>query len=246
MERVAKYFRNLFSCKSIKFGEIGFNIDISTPDEISFWIDARRVWVDWVDGNKSDEITTIGLFSHKYVSTGKFRVRVYGEGIADVDIRKCNITSLEVSKCPTLEFLDCSENALAMLDVTNCKQLYELYCGRNQLQELMLGKYDNLFYISCSCNNLEKIQLSGCRNLVNFRCRQNRLDSLDVSHCRKLASVNIEGNRFDFKGLKDFLSTLVIRPSNDIGFIVFHHNIGGDDDDSMVRSIVNKKGWREI
>lgn len=247
MDRIAEYFKDLFSGNKNRNGEIGFNIDTAVSEEISFWVDARQVWVDWGDGEKSEEIMVSGLFTHKYTVREKLRVTIYGKGVVDVDVKKCGITFLEVCKCPTLEYLDCSENLMTSLDVTDCRRLYELYCGRNRLQELKLGKYRKLFYISCSCNDLDKLELKGCRNLVNLRCRKNRLHSLDVSSCRKLAAVNIEGNLFNYNELKNFLSTLVIRPQNNVGTVVFHHNIEREDyDDTALRNIINQKGWREI
>ena len=226
-----------------KSGEIRLILDLPTVTEISFCINAEKVSVKWGDGQESGRLAQNGWFRHLYEKAGIHHVIIEGEQIIDVDVRNCYITSLEVNKCSTLEYLDCSDNLLRKLDVSGCKRLYELYCNKNQLEELSLKEYDKLFSLSCSHNYLKNIALEGCRNLVNFNCCRNNLMSLDVSYCRKLSSVNLDWNLLDSKALNYFLTSLTSRSKEDVGFILFRNNAGNYACD---RSILNRKWWNEI
>lgn len=245
--KIGDFLKNMLMFSKNKPGEIRFKVNVTNFDCITFRVDAKTAIVDWGDRDISAEIKNTKKFQHIYQHAGVYEIFISGKGIINLEIKNCHITTLEVDKCPTIEFIDCSENFLTGLDVRKCTRLFELYCGKNQLRELKLEKYKKLFYLSCSCNNLESINVDGCKELSTLRCRQNNIQTLDVSHCPKLAFVNIEGNRFDYDNLIEFFSTLVTRPLNDVGLVVFYDNIDFKNyDNSKIRDLLKPKGWREI
>lgn len=244
---IADFFREFPKYWQNRAGEIRFTVEVTTAACITFRLDGEDVVVNWGDGRISEETDPTGRCHHSYKEAGIYHIIISGRDIINLEVKRCNILSLDVQACPTIEFIDCSENFLTELDVYNCKYLYELYCDGNRIRKLLLGKYYKLFYLSCSSNELEEVKLDGCRHLVNFRCRRNNLRTLDVSRCSKLVSVNVEYNKLDYINLIFFLSTLPSRPVGDLGYIVFRNNIEVEYyDNNFVKNIINSKGWREV
>ncbi len=230
--------------KFARRSEICFKTKITNENqEINFRITAKALWIDWGDGQHSYVEQPEQYLKHKYTSLGIYQVTVKGIAIRELEIRKCNLIYLNVSKCNTLEFIDCSENILTSLDIRNCSRLYEFYCEVNRLKELKLRKYKKLFYLSCAYNYLEHIELKGCRKLVSLICKQNRLNTLDVSKCLCLSTVNIEGNNMDSFAIDRFIASLRSRRRYDRGFLTLRGNIGSGNYD---RTVFLKKGWYEI
>lgn len=223
--------------------EIRFIVDISAPREINLYINAVGAYIDWGDGTPGKFFTKTIQLCHEYRDVGPYQVIISGKKIIDLEIKRCDVTVLQVNKCLSLEYLDCSGNRLTELDVSACRRLYELYCDHNELENLLLKKYDKLHRISCSQNQLKNIELKGCRNLADFDCRRNNLQTLDVSNCRKLYSVNLEWNLLDVNALNYFLRSLVARSKEDIGYVIFRNNTGNSACD---KTILYRKRWCEI
>ena len=244
--KVGDFFVGFFLKKRIA-GQIGLSVNVLAGSELCFRIEAAQATVEWGDGTTSQKNNLVELFSHKYEKTGVYRLCVKGKNITDIDIPRSNIVVLDVSQCPTLEFIDCSDNQITELDLRNCKGLYEVYCAKNRIRELKLSKYRKMFYLSCSCNELKSLDLSGCRKLVTFRCRKNHLSELDFRKCRKLMSVNVEQNDFTYQGILNLVTSLVKRPRYDTGFIVLQHETGaGELQQEELANLMKRKGWCEI
>ncbi|MCL1890859.1 MAG: hypothetical protein FWG00_02365 [Coriobacteriia bacterium] len=127
-----------------------------------------------------------------------------------------NLTSLTVSKCTALGYLDCADNKLTSLDVSKNKKLWylkcsdnllttlnvssnpdlsELYCDYNKLKTLNLGSLSNLEYLGCSSNELTMLDASKSTGLSRLACHSNKLTSLDVSKFRKLENLECSSNQ---------------------------------------------------
>lgn len=244
--KIVDYFGNLFVKKRQIYGEIRFCVNLSVSEEISLRVDAQEVLIEWGDGETAQG-SRIDPFLHHYMKAGSYSGCIRGKNITDIDIPYCHLRTLNVSGCPTLEFIDCSDNELTELDLRNCTDLYEVYCAKNEIRELKLSKYKKLFYLSCSSNQLEHLDLGGCTKLVTLRCRNNLLRKLDLRRCPKLMSVNVERNKFNIQELCEFIAALVRRPVYDKGFLVFR----GEDEDEEHKwieclNIMKKRGWCEI
>lgn len=244
--KIVDYFGSLFVKKRQIYGEIRFSVNLSGPEEISFRVDAQEILIEWGDGETAQG-SRIEPFQHHYMKAGSYNGCIRGKNITDIDIPYCYLRTLNVSACPTLEFLDCSDNELTELDLRNCTDLYEIYCAKNKIQELKLSKYKKLFYLSCSSNQLERLDLGGCTKLVTLRCQNNLLHKLDLKRCPKLMSVNIERNKFNTQELCEFLSALVRRPVYDKGFLVFRDEEEEEEYEwTECLNIMKKRGWCEI
>lgn len=244
--KVGDFFVSFF-CKKRIAGKIGLKVNVLGGSELCFRIEAAQVIVEWGDGTVSRKSDLVEPFSHRYEKTGAYQLCVKGLNITDVDVPRSNVVALDVSQCPTLEFIDCSDNQITELDLRNCRGLYEVYCAKNRIRELKLSRYRKLFYLSCSCNELRNLDLSGCRKLVTFRCRKNHLSELDFGKCRKLMSVNVEQNDFTYQGLMNLAASLVKRSRYDTGFIVLQHNAGEKElQQGELTDLITRKGWCEI
>ena len=51
---------------------------------------------------------------------------------------------MDLSNCPNLQTLYCSNNQLSVLDLSNCPNLQTLYCSNNQLEELNILNNDKI------------------------------------------------------------------------------------------------------
>ncbi|MGI6497438.1 MAG: leucine-rich repeat domain-containing protein [Oscillospiraceae bacterium] len=114
---------------------------------------------------------------------------VSGKGIASLDgieyfyglerflCYNNNLTSLDVSKNPNLDYLHCSNNQLTALDVSKNPNLEYLFCEGVQLTSLDVSKNPNLNYLQCSNNQLTALDVSKNPNLNHLSCQNNYLPS---------------------------------------------------------------------
>ena len=98
-----------------------------------------------------------------------------------LNTNQCNLTTLDVSGCTSLQTLQCLDNPLTNLDVSGCINL----------QNLIITEYD---YAAGICN-LTSLDLSDCSALQTLNCRNNQLTDLDLSNCPALYELNCGGNR---------------------------------------------------
>ena len=91
------------------------------------------------------------------------------------------LTTLEVSCNPTLLYLDCRVNQLSSLDVSQNIWLWGINCGGNQLNELDVSENIYLQSLYCWGNQLAILDVSSNTILTILSCWNNRLTTLDAS-----------------------------------------------------------------
>ena len=84
--------------------------------------------------------------------------------------RNNHLTSLSVSGCTALSYLDCDNNNLTSLNVSGCTALEVLYCDNNNLTSLDVSKNTALRWLTCYDNNLTSLDVSGCTALDWLNC----------------------------------------------------------------------------
>lgn len=109
--------------------------------------------------------------------------------IVNLSIRDNQLTSLNVSGCKELDFLDCSLNQISSLDITNCINLKELSCQSNQLVNLDVSSCPELISIHCSVNKISSLDVTKCTKLKKLYCQDNQMASLDVSGSMELEFI---------------------------------------------------------
>lgn len=126
-----------------------------------------------------------------------------------------DLTSLNVSNNPALEYLNVAESSLASLDVSANSQLAELYvhmnmlttldvthnaklqvlyCPGNKIASLDLSRCPELRDLWCGSNKITRLDLLGCPGLAKLSCSENKITSLDLSSLNSLESVEADGN----------------------------------------------------
>ncbi|MDR1953050.1 MAG: hypothetical protein LBQ21_00990 [Clostridiales Family XIII bacterium] len=104
-----------------------------------------------------------------------------GQPVVEVNIKSDILTSLDVSACTNLKYLDCGDNNLSSLDVSKNIALEHLDCENNNLIALDVSKNSKLVWLSCYNNRLTSLDVSNNLDLYGLICDGNRLTSLDVS-----------------------------------------------------------------
>ena len=126
-----------------------------------------RITIDWGDGNEDEYVPvreeykdedgeievyyeiipehtyTDGKSSHTITVRGKIKWFI---------IDDCEVTSIDVTKCPALEGLFCDGNQLTSLDISKNTALESLSCDVNQLTSLDVSKNTALEYLNCYRN----------------------------------------------------------------------------------------------
>ena len=169
-----------------------------------------EITIDWGDGTienfkgilNEDEEAGISYYDihaeHSYDdSKSEYTITIQGNGIIDyVSIyEQIMITSLDVSECTTLTYLECYGCGLTSLNVSKNTALTELDCSNNQLTTLDVSKCTALTKLECNNNSLTSLNVSGCTALTELDCDGNQLTSLDVSKNTALISLLCHGNQ---------------------------------------------------
>jgi len=141
--------------------------------DISANADNTPIQVDWGDGTTTNY--TIGSGSTTITGTlTDNTVSIYGIGITYfAAYNNNNLTSLDVSNCSMLEWLDCQTNSLTQLNLTNNTGLEVLTCLNNQISTLDLSKNTNLIYLHCENNQLSQLDLTNNTSLQSVYCYGN-------------------------------------------------------------------------
>ena len=125
------------------------------------------------------------------------------------------ISDLEMSNSPNLEYLNCNSNGLESLivsqntnliklsflnnniqslDVTQNTNLEELICYNNLIQNLDLSQNTNLYYLQASNNQLSSLDITQNINLVSCSLAHNFINEIDLSQNINLLGFGINDN----------------------------------------------------
>ncbi len=159
------------------------------------------------------------------------------DGMKDSSIptgHRDQLTSLDVSGCKTLTYLDCSNNLLQSLDITHNEALTELFCMDNQLTSLDLSQARGLEMFACSGNALTQLNLSQCTNLVGLGVGRNQLTDIDVSQLKKLKFLECDDNQ---------LTRLDVSHNGELqGLACYGNQIKGEAMTELVNGLPNRMG----
>jgi Leucine-rich repeat (LRR) protein len=103
-------------------------------------------------------------------------------------------SSLNVSACTALTYLNCYYNPISSLNVSSCTALITLDCRANQLANLNVSANSALTSLRCSSNQLESLNVSACTALSTLDCSDNSLTNLNVSDNTALTGLGCSTN----------------------------------------------------
>ena len=250
------------------------SITMVTEDEniefsISTLKEGDEATIDWGDGtienfksviDKGDNPVGFAIdFEHSYTDgksnhtiviqgngniNGIFRTTEETYQVTSLDVSKCptliylywdncQLSSLDISKCPNLIELECSFNQLTSLDISKCLYLIELVCAYNQLTSLNVNNHATLTSLSCYGNQLTSLNVSKNTVLEYLACSNNQLTSLNVSGCRALETLWCEDNQFTAAEMNKIYEALPTVEDGDL----YCDQLGNPD-------IAEQKGWR--
>lgn len=226
----------------------------------SFSSDAIIESVNWGDGTTSDNCDKL-----HYYNKGEYTIIIKGKGeiglnclssfsehaqLISLDVTKCPtltglncsdnlLTSLDLSKNPALIGLSCNNNQLTALDVSKCQALTRLECSYNQLTSLNVSNCTMLQVLGCDGNTLNSLDISKNFELQSLRCPDCQLTSLDVSKNAKLVLLVCAKNNFDDDAMNAIYNGLPVRESSDNAAITILST-----DNQGNKTIAKNKNWK--
>ncbi len=201
----------------------------SIPFKIELYAD--NLVLDWGDGNHSEynKGDHYYVLRYTYQKEGLQKLKISGTNISYLKAQRLCMTDLDVSDCPTLEYLDCSGNELLQLDLQFCPLLEELYCNSNNLSTFSLPENNKISLLNISYNNLQSLILRNNFHLQSLHCAFNQLNNIDLQGCRNLNDLNISNNNLQGNVLNRVFSDLPIKAETDYAFIHYISNPGFED-----------------
>lgn len=163
-------------------------------------------------------------------------LEAYSDGYGDEEEGIAQLTSIDVTGLPYLQYLDVkgnlissidltknsyltwavlNDNLLTSIDLTNNTGLEELNLSENSLQAIDLTNNTSLSVLNLSSNKLTALDLSGNRYLEELYISNNDIHTLDTSMLTGLRKLYINGNGMTAGELNDLYYKLPQRQPGD-------------------------------
>ena len=154
-----------------------------------------RTYVSTFDTDNDDCLSPAELAAVEYMalynkSIGDLTGIEHFTDLTELDCRRNQLTSLDLSKNTALEVLNCNNNPLTSLVLGGNTALTKLSCTNNQLTSLDLSKNTALEELDCGDNQLTSLDVSANTALKQLYCMNNPLTALDVSANTALTDLN--------------------------------------------------------
>lgn len=118
----------------------------------------------------------------------------YFTGVTNLDIRKTNVTKLDISALEKLTYLDIRENQLRSVTLPYAEKLRQINIIKNQIETIDLTNAPGLSIFQSTQNRLRTIDTSNNSQLSFFDVSFNNLQTIDLSHNTQLKQVAINDN----------------------------------------------------
>ena len=167
--------------------------------------------VDLSSNSRLSHLSISGIFdtldlSHNHLVDSLWCI---GGAISTLDVSSCEnliflnaqynrLVNLDLSRNQHLETLICSENQLSELDLSGCPELSRLECSANKISKLNLTGNKELYSLICDQNQIRNLDLSDLDSLTDLGCSNNLLNELDLSHNSELTYLGCSGNRLNY------------------------------------------------
>ena len=111
------------------------------------------------------------------------------KALVSIKCSKNQITELDVSDCPLLTFIDCTNTGLQKINLTGCYSLDRVSLGYNNLSMVDVGWCTTLATLYVNDCQLTELDLSQCVSLQDLGCYNNRLKKLDIPYRSRLRNL---------------------------------------------------------
>jgi Leucine-rich repeat (LRR) protein len=134
--------------------------------------------VDWGDDSEPEIYTNIkNNIAHTYSNNTTYTIQIKEKELGVFYYNrhsKGHITSMDVSGCTALEYLNCGYNLqLTSLSISRCPALEFLDCQSNQLTSLYISECPSLKYLDCSGNQLADSVLNAISSALPSHSKMN-------------------------------------------------------------------------
>ena len=132
-----------------------------------------------------------------------------------LNVKQNKLTTLDLSKNPYLRWLNVNGNDLTSIDLSKNTILETLDLARNKLTSLDITAQKSLYDLSVDGNELETLDLSKNTGLTTAMLSNNRFTALDLSAISNLRRLYINGNGMTAEQLNDVYYLLPERAPGD-------------------------------
>ncbi len=156
---------------------------------------ASNLYIDWGDGTPLEK--SYYRITHDYKSTGLYTIKVIGDvnNIKIIDIRECNLRTIDLSLAKNLISLFLEKNQISNINISGCIKLQGLYIHENNLTNIDLKNNSSLEYLWISRNSISHIDLSHNSEIVELHVNSNKLKELNISGLTNLEELWCGNNR---------------------------------------------------
>lgn len=138
------------------------------------------------------------------------------------------MTSLSVTRLPSLGELQCFGNDLESLEINDCPYIDRLWCGDNRIESLDLSRLLYLRDLGCASNKLTRLDFADNISLGGVVCSDNPLTELNIGTRESLDLLLCDNCNLEFLELSDiFVSVFSCRDCKLKELTL--NNVSGDD-----------------
>lgn len=178
--------------------------------------------ITWDDTNGNNQTGTLSEFNATADKNTVTRIAISNQSLTELtlgsqltsltnlDCSTNQLSSLDVSNCPLISIINCSNNELVTINgVTNNTTLTQFRCFLNTpLTSLDVSGCTALRVLDCSACSLTTLNITGCSSLLFLVTHSNHLTTIDVSISSVLFYVEAGTNDFNQTTVDYILTTL--------------------------------------
>jgi len=157
-------------------------------------LDNTTAYVDWGDGTT----TSYNIFSSNSYISGTLKgstIKVFGDGLVYIDVNSKNLSTINVTNCPSLKYFFCNGNQFTSIDISKNIALINFNCSYNNLTSLDVSNNTALTYLNCNNNQLTSLDVSKNTALKTLDCDNNKLTTLNMSYNTALTYLSCNNNK---------------------------------------------------
>ena len=163
-----------------------------------------------IDGDGEIEISGLKQLADRAYEVTSQTITITGN-VTYIEAINDDLTKLDVSRCETLETIDCHDNALTSVDFSKNKKLIHVQLRENNLTEVKVSGATALEFFAADINRLTAMEFADNPALKEIHVQFNQITDIDFSGAPALDFVNIAGNRIEGYAADKVIETL---PSN--------------------------------
>ena len=172
----------------------------------------QRYKIDWGDGQQVEtDVIVVGQPMNSAARTnhtavtgtpvGEGDIKVYGDNITFFHCAKMNVSKLDITGAPSIQYLCVNNNAdLEELDLSNSTSLRYLWFSNAGIKNLDFSNCLNVDTIIALKGKMESINVTKNEKLRVLELPEHQLTALDITGCPKMNYLRVQRNQIaDFK-----------------------------------------------